>query len=556
MANIEKAAQPRSLERRKFIEAHGDAVAATEIPVTAQELYMQFPDRVPSGAEVLNAYDFSLTFFGLNPEEAKSLSLAEIDKKYSVIFLASGLISNPDQWNNSTHSLVKKLLNHQNDAKDDGKKTVCLAVSCPGFGGTALRDTENATKEDVSTQRYSEILQVLDDAFQPECVIGHSAGGEAVLRFAQDNPDVPVVALQPSISELSQNIFRLIGYIERLKELTHFFPLLIPIANRVNIAIVNFLTGKDLSPQVLQANEQTRVHLHEAITNTVGYHLKLQELADRGDVKHNLPLNCRIVSGDKDTLTTRDHIKTSIRKIIETSFRSFADNWQLASLDEETEQELIDFLSQEEEWGHDTVFLESEAQVILLEVVDTVISRKRIEKEQEKNTTLLRVRDAIQYLQSIGVPIEVNITKSSEAQKTESSFSERDWEDLLKRLNEVIKVKVWEIVATYISAIDPEKTNYQEARDFILEKFVSIPFVKDTLEANKHEIYETDDRTYDRFYFVVNLFYQETYGIDLKPRLDTEMDSRSKAYNLLREMLGALHHQKKREIDRESFEWW
>ncbi|MCD8484608.1 hypothetical protein LRY60_03325 [Candidatus Woesebacteria bacterium] len=140
------------------------------------------------------------------------------------------------------------------------------------------------------------------------------------------------------------------------------------------------------------------------------------------------------------------------------------------------------------------------------------------------------------------------LLKVLKLKKTESSFSERDWEDLLKRLNEVIKVKVWEIVATYISAIDPEKTNYQEARDFILEKFVSIPFVKDTLEANKHEIYETDDRTYDRFYFVVNLFYQETYGIDLKPRLDTEMDSRSKAYNLLREMLGALHHQKKEKL--------
>jgi len=371
-----------------------------------------------------------------------------IDENTCVLLLPEGLASNHEEWTNSGCSFVHRFYQYfdanirsQLGKKGKDLKLVCIAVSCPGFGGSKIKEglfgaNAEANADLVSDERYallldgfSKILKIRQSKPLGVVAAGHSAGAEGCLRWWQQASELSecpaVVALNPSIGLERQKIFdlakRLTDVGGRAREASGLFGKIVSqgadvAVGKIEQQIIDRLVGIKGNSEA--EKDQRENHLLELRTNRAAFLAKLTELARPDELKPEqiqqalsertvMPL---VLSGSKDVLTTRYHtnkwlelfLKSAQEKLKQIGLNLFQSSGETTATAVETYiQEKSDFVALAD-IPHDAVFIDSQAQ----DIAFGLLKRQFEPQLAARLPVIAEIRDIITMLAEYRIPVE------------------------------------------------------------------------------------------------------------------------------------------------------
>jgi pimeloyl-ACP methyl ester carboxylesterase len=263
------------------------------------------------------------------------------------IMLCSGLAANSTQYDRTDVSFIKSLdENIQNNLhkKVKGKKSLFIAMSCPGFTGSDDINPKNKiTRETVSVDTYSNLIQEVITELQiptRSILAGHSAGGAAVLHLLSEQGDARAhIALHPAIHKKRALQFDIMRTLEKVKpilvddkfkrditEVVIRFYLGLPnlkgLPKNDLIAAAKFITElkefqdlfKTISPAEL---EQVYLHVDEFMKHRDAGIAKLDDLhTARKHYANTAAATSFVITGSKDKITRNQDINEEFSFIL------------------------------------------------------------------------------------------------------------------------------------------------------------------------------------------------------------------------------------------------
>ncbi len=245
-------------------------------------------------------------------------------------------------------------------------------MSCPGFGGTRLKNPGQATVDSVSSTSYSKLLSICNSLFTPKVIVGHSAGGEASLQYSFQQPiegekKVPVVALHPAVSLKNQGIFRTISNLDATNRFFRQLLVFTPVVSAIENQILSWLVGADTKSDATKW--QLALHKDEAERNTVAYRLKNRELELPDDParfeQYSMQLLPTVLLGEADRLTTEMNARSFLPVIRQLLLERIGKETSLIVTSEDQLKLLAKTVGTSivsGNWGHDAVFFDEVAQ--------------------------------------------------------------------------------------------------------------------------------------------------------------------------------------------------
>ncbi len=333
-------------KKNVLVENEGWRYYRSEVQVKIDEKNLSIQEYQRAGEVLAKFKNYTFSIWSIEKVSSMEEVVATL-KEDGAFFGECGLASNPDQFDNETCSTVVSLNNEANERRI--KKKMFLGFSCPGFGGSSLKDDE-VSEENVGIESYLQInnfmLDTLGVNVSKSVLLGHSAGGEKALGMSSR---LRVVALNPAVHEEEDKVF---GGLEFPNSIAKLF------RTEITSSTVDYFVDKVVKYNVgateamlvasnnLAMNAQVANHREEIKNNFKAYIAKSKELI-RPDVLRNYGGNPMVVVGGRaDRLTPWDKALESIKKMI----------GEKGGVKVVSEEELgVDKLH------HDTVFMNKEA---------------------------------------------------------------------------------------------------------------------------------------------------------------------------------------------------
>ncbi len=243
--------------------------------------------------------------------------IGEKEQSSFPVMLLNGLLSNSDQYDRTGTSFIRKLTDMvRSDGTHGSFNPLYIGMSAPGFSGSQLSLADYGPL-DVGVRRYEAILEAVQDELRfPKvkgAIIGHSAGGAAVLEYEHETIQdrLAKIALCPAIHLREAPQFDYIDKLLTLQERTVYPSEML--RNVTSHKVVRYLLGipqgipfKKLPKQV---QEQIEMHVAELEAHRYATHQKLKELyipLRRGQPTIQATLN---VVAEHDILTPPSQIR-------------------------------------------------------------------------------------------------------------------------------------------------------------------------------------------------------------------------------------------------------
>lgn len=339
-------------------------------------LPLEYTSSIPLRSVLLTIW--SKEQFG-QVKDQKGLIKIMNDEGNLPVMLCSGLAANSTQYDRTDVSFIRSFdesiqSNLSAKAKTKGKKSLFIAMSCPGFTGSDDIDPKNKiTRETVSVDTYSNLIQeVINEAQIPmkSILVGHSAGGAAVLHLLSQQGDSRAhIALHPAIHKKRALQFDVMRFLETVKpilmdakfkrditEVVIRFYLGLPnlrgLPKNDLIAAAKFITElkefqdlfKTISPAEL---EQVYLHVDEFMKHREAGIAKLDDLhKKRTHGTNTAAATSFMITGTKDRITHNQDINEEFSFIL----------GQRATI-------------KEMDTGHDDMFIKPDAQKIATELI-------------------------------------------------------------------------------------------------------------------------------------------------------------------------------------------
>lgn len=331
-----------------------------------------------------------LTFYSENAltgvttlDELRTLISENKAQSMFPVMLLNGLLSNSDQYDRTDRSFVKKLTDMLHaEPKFQGVNPLYIGMSAPGFTGTELSLTRFGHL-DVGVMRYEAILEAVMEELQfPKvrgAVIGHSAGGAAVLQYEHETTDnrLAKIALCPAIHLDKAPQFDRIDKALQLQEntLSLLNPLTTKPADFASHIVIRHLLG---IPQHIPfatlpkpVQEQITMHVNELNTHRYATHQKLKELhipLPRGQNTVQAALN---IVAERDVLTPPEQIKQGFP------------------------EDTISFLTIPD-GHHDDIFIYEETQTMVLPLIASYIANRQVDYGLAKELGLVGMQTQVE----------------------------------------------------------------------------------------------------------------------------------------------------------------
>lgn len=303
-------------KRNILVENCGRKYYRSEIKISVDESSFDAEKR-KKASEVLEQFE-GYTFSVWSDDELSGPSDLSTRLRQDGAFVEEcGLMSNPDEFDNQDCSTVANL---NAVAEERGKKKkVVLGMSCPGFGGSRLKNGFEEDENRVSVENYVKMnkfaLEVLGVNLNETVLGGHSAGGEKALAMSDM---VRVIAYNPAIHEDNDRFF---GGINAPNSVAKFF------RKGATSKVVDFLVDETVNVMVgahgslfkESANpsekSQVKVHQKEGKDNFGAYLTKCRELAKPDSLPEYGGNPMVVIGGESDWLTPWKNAKAALEKM-------------------------------------------------------------------------------------------------------------------------------------------------------------------------------------------------------------------------------------------------
>lgn len=403
----------------------------------------------------------------------------ELDLSKECILLCEGLRSDHREWEAPDCSLVHRLTKTWKARNPSRPCPTLIAVSCPGFGGSRLLDEKGVTPEDVSADSYASLVDVLAPALNAGTIVGHSAGGEAVLQSmvqgSSESDTCDRIALTPAVGPDRKQIFRLIDAAQRFGNVTDTLLRRVTSLGRdrdggsrnrlvrgVEGLVTRVLVGskpRDTAMEILTqqqtAARQALIAMHgeQAANHPTVDRAKLIELARPDDFQLERLIEAkvlpRVIYAENDQLTTPDGARAWVREATR-NLMTVLDRFGLRVSGTTTSVEAVlenTMAIKLPNAGHDDAFVDNASQTI---VVDAIIqTHGQRQQRQERGDQISKL---LHFLQGQRSRPGQSAILSLVLDEGAHAF---DDETLQTRLMQAETLLVWQDVAAEIQKIPP-----------------------------------------------------------------------------------------------------
>lgn len=268
------------------------------------------------------------------------------------VMLCSGLAANSTQYDRTETSFIKSLdeqITRHTDPQNQ-KKTIFIAMSCPGFSGSDdMYVGKKVSRDMVSVDTYSQLIETVSADLQlnrKSILAGHSAGGAAVLDLLSRNKTdrlTAYIALHPAIHKKRALQFDLMRTLEHLKPvlmenslkraatdivIRYYLGLPIlekcPESDQLKVAefikkLINGVRFVDALQQLTpSALEQVYLHVDEFMQHPEAGNAKLDDLRrKRLHGQHTAVATTLVITGSRDRITRDRDINDEFNFVIE-----------------------------------------------------------------------------------------------------------------------------------------------------------------------------------------------------------------------------------------------
>lgn len=408
-----------SIEQRDETTEHGVTLKVHDLSINPQALTDE-SGLTEAEIALLSRYDTRIRVW--SPEAIANWYAVAAQPQTSLTLLAEGLASNHTQWTRQGnsfvhrwHTYIKSRIKPILPPAQQNLTPITLAISCPGFGGSALRDESRVTTDDISDHTYARYIDALVKLLRipsnKAIAAGHSAGGEALLTWvmgSEFSTTIPIVALHPAVGSSFQRQFSLLGSAQAIAgKVTGLLRGIKLTATEILLRTILDISLTDpLSPP---QTHQIYSHMYELDKHRKAFQAKLKELArarppdpTRLEEMAALPLT---LTGSRDKLTPRE----TLREWLDAAFLTkhlakfglvFP---ELAKVQHAIAENLKALIETSGPWGHVAIFTDETAQQKAVELL-----RRQLELQLSTNWPVFReVHDIIRYLHSQQFPIRL-----------------------------------------------------------------------------------------------------------------------------------------------------